>query len=116
MSQITPAPAGVLVFCVDSVVFWNLGVVVPLDELDAHAAPTRDVLPGLVVDGVPAASLVLVATPHARTRVCRAQSRGRPVPCDNLYTPSRRPVWSCRTRQCRSRHTMTAVATSYYRV
>ena len=61
MSQITPAPAGVLVFCVDSVVFWNLGVVVPLDELDAHAAPTRDVLPGLVVDGVPAASLVLVA-------------------------------------------------------
>ena len=58
MSQITPAPAGVLVFCVDSVVFWNLGVVVPLDELDTHAAPTRGVLPGLVVDGVPAASLV----------------------------------------------------------
>ena len=67
-----PAPAGVLVVCVGPVVFGDLGVVVPLDELDAHAVHTRDVLPtlavGAVVDvlvlavpTVPAVSVVLVA-------------------------------------------------------
>ena len=67
-----PAPAGVLVDCVGPVVFGDLGVVVPLDELDAHAVHARDVLPtlavGAVVDvlvlavpTVPAVSVVLVA-------------------------------------------------------
>ena len=56
-----PAPAGVLVVCVGPVVFGDLGVVVPLDELDAHAVPARDVLPALAVVGVPAVSFVLVA-------------------------------------------------------
>ena len=67
-----PAPAGVLVVCVGPVVFGDLGVVVPLDELDAHAVHARDVLPtlavGAVVDvlvlavpTVPAVSVVLVA-------------------------------------------------------
>ena len=56
-----PAPAGVLVVCVGPVVFGDLGVVVPLDELDAHAVPARDVLPALAVVGVPPAVVDVLA-------------------------------------------------------
>ena len=59
------APAGVPVVCVGHVVFGDLGVVVPLDELDAHAVPTRDVLPALAVVGVPPAvvDVLVLAVP-----------------------------------------------------